>query len=806
LTQSNCGDSTHNVRYDNGTDVIGSTLACADMNNGYWTNGNTKNWGTSTGWINHTLANESVNKQGDTDIRLVPGWSDCTSAKSKNYWNWRTSEYSGSSTDPKLIIKYTEPNSPQITWEDPTPSDQETIDVDSVYLNTTITDDTDTSAFFDWNKSLIGYWSFEEYNGSGVFDNSTYSHFAIFDGNLSTDSITEGKYGNSIDHDGNMNNSLIVLDTDTLDKPIEEGEITIEAWAKLYTPTSWAMIAIKGNEEHNPRSYSFGTTSTGYPHFAFYNGGWKSFTDTQIEILNDDTWHHIAVTYDKENVQFYVDGIARDSFSETSDMVSDSYDLTIGANSIGQWPWNGPIDEVRIHARSLSPEEINASYNNGNYRLYSNFTNLTDGSYEYSAYAIDESGNLARDGRTVEVDADPYPSIQFVPPTPDNGTSQNETSVYVNYTTNNAGSSFIDFNKSLVGWWTFNNNNSDDSSTYGSGGVVTGAEWISEGKIGGAYVFDGISGNDKIEIPHSDELNPTKELTIMAWVKPASNNFTSNNFTSNNTWSRIVSKSSTSVGPYDLAPNSNGYVELQVINESGGVFYVDTATQQWDKDTWYHITGIVDKDKELRIYVNGEQSGDIVTMSGDIKFDNTKNICIGNRCNSNRPFNGTIDEVLIFNRGLSDEEIIAHYNATLTYHNFTNLTGGNYIFKAHSQNSLGNINSTEERTVTIESLEVANETQGRLAIEEGINNILTGIILTDEQIYIGYISDSSELGVFDKIISYGDQTWAFNYVTDGESSTNIGSLKNIVNTWEHSDLTYEEIVSQVEIFINSTKI
>jgi hypothetical protein len=43
LTQSNCGDSTHNVRYDNGTDVIGSTLACVDMNNGYWTNGNTKN-------------------------------------------------------------------------------------------------------------------------------------------------------------------------------------------------------------------------------------------------------------------------------------------------------------------------------------------------------------------------------------------------------------------------------------------------------------------------------------------------------------------------------------------------------------------------------------------------------------------------------------------------------------------------------------------------------------------------------------------------------------------------------------------
>jgi len=38
--------------------------------------------------------------------------------------------------------------------------------------------------------------------------------------------------------------------------------------------------------------------------------------------------------------------------------------------------FNGKIDEVRIHRRALSPEEIKASYGAEIYRLYRNFTDL----------------------------------------------------------------------------------------------------------------------------------------------------------------------------------------------------------------------------------------------------------------------------------------------------------------------------------------------------------------------------------------------------------------------------------------------
>ncbi|MBU3940839.1 MAG: hypothetical protein KKH88_02865, partial [Nanoarchaeota archaeon] len=75
---------------------------------------------------------------------------------------------------------------PVITWDSPTPDDDAIISINSVYLNVTVTDDSNTSAFFDWNYSLIGYWSMDFYNITGVYDNSSNSNFGGFGNGLST--------------------------------------------------------------------------------------------------------------------------------------------------------------------------------------------------------------------------------------------------------------------------------------------------------------------------------------------------------------------------------------------------------------------------------------------------------------------------------------------------------------------------------------------------------------------------------------------------------------------------------------------
>lgn len=77
--------------------------------------------------------------------------------------------------------------------------------------------------------------------------------------------------------------------------------------------------------------------------------------------LVDGNWHHVAMTYDGENLRSYIDG----SITATNPV---SGNLTGRAAEIGRYlsntyVTNGYIDDVRIYGRALSAEEIKAVYN-----------------------------------------------------------------------------------------------------------------------------------------------------------------------------------------------------------------------------------------------------------------------------------------------------------------------------------------------------------------------------------------------------------------------------------------------------------
>jgi len=182
--------------------------------------------------------------------------------------------------------------------------------------------------------------------------------------------------------------------------------------------------------------------------------------------FNDGKWHHIIGTTNGTHSSIYVDGVF---------YRSDAAYVNIGDTdlaSIGQeWDsgptasdfYDGLIDEVQIWNRVLSPEEINASYKLGVYRLYHNFTNIANGTYNYTAYAQDLAGNVSQtETRILIVDIDnTLPLIAFVSPTPSNGESTTDDWAYINLSISDSGSpnnitSLINWNNSLVGWWRFN--------------------------------------------------------------------------------------------------------------------------------------------------------------------------------------------------------------------------------------------------------------------------------------------------------------------------------------------------------------
>ncbi|KKL26749.1 hypothetical protein LCGC14_2392180, partial [marine sediment metagenome] len=82
------------------------------------------------------------------------------------------------------------------------------------------------------------------------------------------------------------------------------------------------------------------------------------------------------------------------------------------------------------------------------------------------------------------------PSINFVFPTPDdnNETMNNHVVINISSSDGNEHYTFLDWNRSLVGWWRFEENASDESG-YGNDGTTTGVSYTT-GKFGKAFVFD----------------------------------------------------------------------------------------------------------------------------------------------------------------------------------------------------------------------------------------------------------------------------------------------------------------------------
>jgi len=92
----------------------------------------------------------------------------------------------------------------------------------------------------------------------------------------------------------------------------------------------------------------------------------KGFVRVPVDYtFNTGTWYFVTVTYDGQNVKFYVDGKLIGVAKLTEELTTPS-DIFIGYNPSGGNEYNyGDFDEVRIYNRALSEEEVKALYEQG---------------------------------------------------------------------------------------------------------------------------------------------------------------------------------------------------------------------------------------------------------------------------------------------------------------------------------------------------------------------------------------------------------------------------------------------------------
>jgi hypothetical protein len=183
-----------------------------------------------------------------------------------------------------------------------------------------------------------------------------------------------------------------------------------------------------------------------------------------------------------------------------------------------------------------------------------------------------------------------------------------------------------------------------DESGNGNDARVNGAVWIPDGHSGGAYSFNGDHATDAIMIKSNATLNP-KQLTLAAWIKTTTN--------PKGKFRRIFDKDYGT--GYCLAMSGDfGNVGVQVPSNNlfAGPSVVDGK--------WHHVVGTYDG-KALCLYVDGRLQGKPSPCSANFS-GNDFNFQIGNSQGPGQfGFDGQIDEARLYNRALSEEEVMALY-------------------------------------------------------------------------------------------------------------------------------------------------
>jgi hypothetical protein len=213
----------------------------------------------------------------------------------------------------------------------------------------------------------------------------------------------------------------------------------------------------------------------------------------------------------------------------------------------------------------------------------------------------------------------------------------------------------------LVGWWPAEGNANDIIG--GDNGTLQGGATFAAGKVGLGFRLDGTNGY--VQIPDSDALKPTN-VTVEAWV------WLDPNLPSQNGGEQIVFKKNTWSAWFEgysllksTIDNGNGTFSDRFqfcVSRYGNQVAINSQTIA-QRGVWYHLAGTYDGNQS-KLYVNGVLEAS-ATPGFPLDYDTTP-IFIGTS-GTWAPylsmFGGIIDEVSLYNRALSTNEIQAIYYA-----------------------------------------------------------------------------------------------------------------------------------------------
>ncbi len=510
----------------------------------------------------------------------------------------------------------------------------------------------------NWDQ-LIGYWSFDGHweDSSGQLRHGTAngnvnahpdsvvgSSSAQFDG--VSDFINIGTSPFSLE----SAQSMTILGWVKVDNSTYDGSVAylVDSSGGLVTTNDgfWVILEDRGGLEPE-ESIQFAVKTTSGSVERIHAGD---------NAIRSNIWHHFAVTFKEGVGKIYIDGVDKtvQRLDTTGDMLPSALSINIGAVNSGSSGLNGFLDDISFFSEALSYADVNRVYHRQKQK--------------YAAHYDSEVINLGSVSST-------WPVLSWITDLPfgkelvgdfnSNGTSDEESSA--DYT-GLEGS----LNQGLVGYWPLNNNSYTgltnevvDISGRGHHGVSTGSPSVAQGQFNlGANFTDVTTGTQKIEIANSASIENIQEssFSMSSWYYP---------------WQ----------APQGVSPNFNA--SQSILTKDGyiaGLWY--TSAQSFACAIWlqgssaptarvvysstllpgqfYHVSCSVDYEQNvIKLFINGKlvdtrtledlpvyEHGALPWRIGSAK-DGT--------INYSWPANGIIDEVAIWDRVLTEAEMLQLY-------------------------------------------------------------------------------------------------------------------------------------------------
>jgi hypothetical protein len=196
---------------------------------------------------------------------------------------------------------------------------------------------------------LVGWWKFDESQGTTAKDSSGFNHDGTLVGNAKW---SAGKIGGAVKLDGN-GSFVRIADKSAFNMA---NEVTVAGWVNIHSvPSEWTAIATKGDNAWRL------STANQDRKFHFSVNDWDRISVNSSTTVDANTWRHVAAVHDGREAKLYVDGKLDSQQPWTNGIGRNNFDVLIGENAERKGRcFDGLIDDVRIYSYALTEGEIKA--------------------------------------------------------------------------------------------------------------------------------------------------------------------------------------------------------------------------------------------------------------------------------------------------------------------------------------------------------------------------------------------------------------------------------------------------------------